>query len=90
MSLALEKPAEAAQVLQGFLAQFPTNSCADLALLTLGELRLHQYESTRLTNQIPGGLANSPAATNLLAQAVLAFKDFPKQFPKSPLIGKAQ
>jgi TolA-binding protein len=90
LSLSLGKPAEAALVLQGFLAQFPTNSCADLALLTLGELRLHQFESSRLTNQVPVAVTNSPAATNFLGQAVLAFKDFPKQFPHSPLVGKAE
>lgn len=91
LSLALDKPPDyAAQKLQGFLTQFPTNSCADLALLTLGELRLHQFESSGVTNQMPLAVTNSPAATNFLNLAVRAFSDFTNQFARSPLLGKAQ
>lgn len=91
LSLALDKPPDyAAQKLHGFLEQFPTNSCADLALLTLGELRLHQFESSGVTNQAALAATNSPAATNFLNLAVQAFSDFTNQFPHSPLLGKAQ
>jgi TolA-binding protein len=90
LSLALEKIGEAAQVLQTFLGQFPTNDCSDLALLTLGELRLHQYESGSITNGAGITSTNVPTATNFLDQAVAAFQAFGSRFPQSTLLGKAQ
>ena len=89
LSLASGKIADATQVLQNFLTQFPTNECSDLALLTLGEFRLRQYQ--------PGALAgpltvttNAPGATNYLGLAIAAFQSFGPRFPTSPLLGKAQ
>ena len=91
LCLALGKPGEAAQVLQAFLTQFPTNSCSDLALLTLGELRLRQYDPGLLTNQVALVTTNAPAgATNFLEDATSAFQGFRARFPNSALAGKAQ
>ena len=86
----LERSGEAAQVLQTFLGRFPTNDCSDLALLTLGELRLRQYDPGALTNQATVAITNSPVATNFLEQAVAAFQGFRNKFPQSRLLGKAQ
>jgi TolA-binding protein len=93
--LALGKISEATQVFQNFLDQFPTNDISDLALLTLGELRLRQFgagaiEPGAITNQLVTAATNSTAATNFLDQAVGAFQSFPVRFPHSALLGKAQ
>src|SRR5579883_200379 len=90
LSLALDQATNAAQVLQTFLAQFPTNDCADLALLTLGELRLRQYDPLSLTNPVPLLSTNVTGPTNLLDEATLAFQGFHSRFPQSSLGGKAQ
>jgi TolA-binding protein len=81
---------DAAQALQTFLGQFPTNDCSDLATLTLGELRLHQFDAGQATNQATVVATNSPAVTNFLDQAVVAFQDLQTNFPHSTLVGKAQ
>lgn len=90
ISVALGRIGEAAHVLQTFLGQFPTNDCSDLALLTLGELRLRQYDSGALTNQLTLATTNAPGPTNLLDQAVTAFQSFLARFPRSALMGQAQ
>ena len=90
LSPALGQSAEAAETIEGFLAQFPTNSCADLALLTVGELRLGQFESSRQTNQVVVGATNSVVATNSLIQAIKTFETFKKNYPGDPLLGKAE
>jgi TolA-binding protein len=59
----------------------------DLALLTLGELRLRRYEAavsaTNATTPAPG-------ATNDLTLALASFNTLATEFPQSPLFGKAQ
>jgi TolA-binding protein len=55
-------------------------------LLTLGELRLRQYEMGE-TNAVPAG---NGTVTNRLGQALSAFQSFTNRFPESPLFGKAQ
>jgi TolA-binding protein len=89
LSLATGKTTAAAQVLQSYLAQFPTNECSDLALLTLGELRLRQYQPGAMTNRVELTVTNLPGATNFLEQAVAAFRSLTNTFPKSRLVGKA-
>jgi TolA-binding protein len=88
--LELGKMNDAAQVLQTFLAQFPTNDCSDLATITLGELRLRQFDAGQATNQTAAVVTNSPAITNFLDQAAAAFHDLQGNFPHSTLVGKAQ
>jgi TolA-binding protein len=90
LALALGDPAEAAEVLQAFLTQFPTNDCSDLALLTLGELRLRQYDPSAVNNRVMLVSTNIPGSTNLLEQAATNLLTFRARFPQSPLRGKAQ
>jgi TolA-binding protein len=85
-----DKLAQAAQTLEKFLSQYPDAPFADLALLTLGELRLRQSEAAVATNQAANATTNAAAATNDLQLAVAAFKTLAKEFPQSPLFGKAQ
>ena len=62
-------------VLEKYLAQFPNSPTAQLALLTMGELRLKDFLNT--------------AATNQLAAAQTNFDQFIGAFTNSPLTGVA-
>jgi TolA-binding protein len=66
----------AEEALTNFLAQFPEAVSADIALLTIGELRLKEYPA-------------QPAATNQLSAAQDCFDQFLRVFTNSPLTGKA-
>ena len=66
----------AEEVLANFLAQFPKAVSADIALLTIGELRLKEYPA-------------QTAATNQLSAAQDCFDQFLRVFTNSPLTGKA-
>ena len=90
LSLVQDKIPEATQMLEKFLGQYPEAAAADLALLTLGELRLRQYETGADTNQAANVTTNAPAATNSLQLALASFTTLTKKFPQSLLIGKAQ
>jgi len=91
LSLAQEDQVpRAAQMLEQFLAQYPNAASADLALLTLGELRLRQYEAEGDTNRLAGASTNAPPATNSLQLALASFSELTQRFPHSPLYGKAQ
>jgi TolA-binding protein len=90
LSLAQDQIPQAAQMLEQFVAQYPEAAAADLALLTLGELRLRQYETTADTNPVTNVTTNAPAATNGLQLALARFSELTKRFPRSPLFGKAQ
>ena len=68
---------EAAQSLKQFLKQFPDSPAADVALLTLGELRLKEY------------IAQPAVATNGLQEAEAQFDQFLKTYKNSALTGKA-
>ena len=89
-SLAQDKVTQATQMLERFLRQYPEASSADLALLTLGELRLRQSDVVTATNQVPTATTNAPAVTNDLQLATASFITLIKRFPQSPLVGKAQ
>jgi TolA-binding protein len=78
------------KTLEKFLAQSPDDALADLALLTLGELRLRQYEAWLGTNPVANATANATAATNDLHLALASLTTLAKKFPQSPLFGKAQ
>jgi len=90
LSLAQGNIPQAIQTYEKFLGQYPEAASADLAWLTLGELRLRQFEAEAGTNQPPSAVTNAPAATNLLQLALGSFTTLVKQFPQSPLLGKAQ
>ncbi len=90
LSLAQGKIPQATQMLEQFLGRYPNAAAADLALLTLGELRLRQYELGAVTNFVTTGTTNAPATTNLLQLALASFSELTNRFPRSPLLGKAQ
>lgn len=68
--------------LSSFLEQFPTPKVSDLAVLTLGEVRLKQALSGSDTNLTGGD-------TNLFEKALEQFDYLSKTFTNSPLIGKS-
>jgi len=80
---------QATQLLEKFPGLYTNAASADLALLTLGELRLRQYEAEAGTNQPVPAITNSPAGTNV-QMALASFDTLVKKFPQSPLFGKAQ
>ncbi len=88
--LARNKTGEAARVLQKFVAQYPDSPSADLALLTLSEVRLRQYLTAQSTNAQSAAPVNGAAETNYLGLALESLQDFVKRFPNSPLLGNAQ
>ena len=90
LSLAENNVTQAAQMLEKFLGQRPDAASADLALLTLGELRLRQHESGASPPPVAPGTTNAPAATNNLQLAMASFSTLIKRFPQSPLVSKAQ
>lgn len=90
LSLAQNKIAEAAQMLEQFLKACPETPSTDLALLTLGELRLRQRMTGSTTNAIAGAAANAPAGTDCLDLALAALNKLTTRFPQSPLFAKAQ
>jgi TolA-binding protein len=90
LSLAQDNIPQATQTLEKFLAQYPDSALADLAWLTLGELRLRQCEAG--INIIPAApsATNALTTTNLLQLALGSFDTLVKKFPQSPFFGKAQ
>ncbi|HEX4264765.1 MAG TPA: tetratricopeptide repeat protein [Verrucomicrobiae bacterium] len=82
LDLRQNKLPDAAQRLQNFLEQFPAPEPTDLAVLTLGEVRLKQALSVSNTNLSAG-------ATNLFRDALSEFDKILTAFTNSPLVGKA-
>ncbi|HXS68808.1 MAG TPA: tetratricopeptide repeat protein, partial [Candidatus Polarisedimenticolia bacterium] len=82
LDLKQNKLPDVAQCLENFLERFPTPEPADLAMLTLGEIRLKQALSGSNTN-ITGG------QTNLFEHALAEFNKVLTQYTNSPFIGKA-
>jgi TolA-binding protein len=89
LSIKQNKINDGAQMLEQFLSQYPDSNSADLALLTLGELRLRQYEERAGTNDFVTAATNFVAQTNL-AQAHSSFDTLVKKFPQSPCFPKGQ
>ena len=90
LSLAQNNIPQATQMYEKFLGQYPEAASADLALLTLGELRLRQSEAEAGTNQPAPTVTNAPPGTNVLQLALASFDTLVKKFPQSPLFGRAQ
>src|SRR5664279_3960233 len=90
LSLAQEPPQipQAAKTLEDFLSQSPDDALADLALLTLGELRLRLHEGGADTNLVANATTNGAAAPNNLQLALACFNALTNKL--SPLFGKAQ
>jgi TolA-binding protein len=80
----------AAQTLQRFLDQYPRAPSADMALLTLGEVRLRQHVAGPETNVVANAATNAPAVTNSLELALNALQELVRRLdPQSPLLGQA-
>jgi TolA-binding protein len=78
LCLAQNKVAEAGDRLEQLLGHDPALPAGDIGWQTLGELRLRQHSSTGETNGI------------YLAKARQAFGGVRRNFPQSPLLGKAE
>jgi outer membrane protein assembly factor BamD (BamD/ComL family)/predicted negative regulator of RcsB-dependent stress response len=89
LSIRQNKINEGAGLLEQFLAQYPDSNSADLGLLTLGELRLRQFEERAGTNDFLVAATNLLAQTNL-AQAHSSFETLVKKFPQSAFFPKGE
>jgi TolA-binding protein len=83
LSLLQNKIPRAAQMLEKYCQQSVDTSSRDLALLTLGELRLRQYAAE------PPGTNSTAGVTNLLQEAEGVLNALVKEFPNSEWLGKA-
>ncbi len=88
VQIALERNqlSNAASRMENFLAEHPTETGADVALLSLGELRLKQFQLGTNAGAIP----NLTVATNLTQAAIDNFERLVRDFPKSPFAAQAQ
>ena len=86
LSLAQTNIPQAMKTLEKFLGQYPKAAAADLALLTLGELRLRQHESGADTNLVVITATNAPAATNGLQLAAASIHRADEAVPAEPVI----
>jgi len=78
----------AIQWLETFLRDQPQDPAADVALETVGEMKLKQYYALR--SAAPGPSPGAAAdRTNLLQQAKAQFDQLLARFPQSPLAGHA-
>jgi TolA-binding protein len=82
LDLRQNKLMDAVRSLTNYLDQFPPMESTDLALLTLGEVRLKQALAGSDTN-LTGG------ETNLFQNAIAQFDRLLSSFTNSPLVGKA-
>ena len=89
LSVAQNQLPEATLTLERFCARYTNAPAVDVALVTLGELRLRQYEQAAGTNQFEFPLTNSPAGTNLFL-ALSALETFTNKWPRSPWLGRAE
>lgn len=87
LSRAQHQLGAAVQRLEEFLDRYPQAAAADLAWLTLGELRLDQFRASLPPNA--RSATNGVADTNLLGAAD-AFNTLISRYPQSPQFGKAQ
>lgn len=101
LCLATNRIAEAMHWLEQFVTEQTNAPSADLALLTLGELRLRQAVSVSNTNlqfgwevklqaRSGGAAVSSIGESNLLENARAPFLRVTVKYPQSPLFGKAQ
>jgi len=89
LALAQDKPAEALPPLEQFVTEHADSGAADMAWLTLGELRL-KLLAARLTGAATNLAAPPGLDTNLLYTALTNFDTLLRRFPASPLAAKAQ
>ena len=87
LTLALGQITNAQARLQTYLAEHPNETGSDLALLTLAELRLKQFQlALASTNAVA---TNAPMTTNLLAELIADCDKLLRDFTNSPFAGRA-
>ncbi len=86
LTLAQGRLADGAARLETFLLTHTNEAGSDVAVLSLGELRLRQHQLG--TNAMT--MTNAPAGTNLLELALADFSRVLREFPKSPFVAQAQ
>jgi TolA-binding protein len=86
LTLERNRLGEAMTRLERFIAGHPTEAGSDLALLTLGELRLKQH----LLGTNAPAVTNAAPSTNLVELALDNFDRLVRGFPKSPFATNAQ
>ena len=79
LAIAQKQFSVATNALGKFLAQFPDSPSADIAQLTLAEMRLKDYAASR----------DAGTATNQLSEVQARFDRFIGTFTNSPLLGRA-
>lgn len=88
LSIARNEPAKTVSWLERFLKEFPQDTSADFARLTLAEMELKDYYALAAgASPTPEKLA---ARSNLLARARLQLDRIVTEFPQSALMGKVQ
>lgn len=90
LSMVSNRLDEAARILGVYLVRYTNSPVADLALLTLGELRLRQFALEPNGAGAGDTGTNAPTTTNILELAESAFGRCLERYPQSPLVGKAQ
>ena len=90
LAQAQDQVADASRTLEQFVGQSTNSAVSDLALLTLGELRLKQHMALAGTNQTADVTNGVPAGTNYLQQAVALFDRLINTYSNSTLVGKAE
>lgn len=88
LSLDQDRVNDAIAKLERFLKEQPSEGGSDVALLTLGELRLKQRQLS--TNAAAPPPAISAGGTNLLDLALGDLNRLVRDFPNSPFVPKAQ
>ena len=86
LALAQNNPEDAIRTLGLFVQQYSNAPAADLALLTLGELRLRLAVAGLNANQLAAVGSPGPALTNVIAP----LEELTRRFPQSPYLPKAQ
>ena len=85
--LAQGQYALATKTLEDYLNQHPDSAAGDMALLTIGELKLKQF-ATAVSGD-SNALSQATTLTNLIPQALARFDTLLAALPQSPLTGKA-
>ena len=86
LSLAQDNIPQATETLVNFLAQYPDSALADLAWLTLGELRLRQCEARAGAIQTAPATTNAPAATNSPPVGAELLQHAGEEVPAEPVL----
>ncbi len=84
LNLSQGETSNAVRRLENFIEQHPADPSVDLAMLTLGELRLKNVVSTS-----GGNVGSNPNSSNVFAEVMTNFSFVITNFPQSTHLGKA-